>query len=469
MNIIGIIVIGIVMLLILFWIFGMWIGSENIKRGGVVNQLWRDKDKNTTNWKGLVHGFMHGKYTYLTKADNYVDVYKHSDINNQSDFYKIYLRSSSELLNINSTYFAYQNELYAICVNGKWLFKYGVTTGRINDIKRENNLWIEYMSHMIPKIISNVTQSRFVCTSSPLHFTHSYNTVEIPKKGFEFGSWLHVMEMAGHKALVHYLQNYVNVTDNIRPIVLALSDNCFKFNNKDIVDEYKRLLNENNRVYADQVINFVLERTNIQLTDNDVVNLLSEFGNKTKWDNVMNHYNINDEAVKLAIKSEIFNIRNMIITNPRVIVTKSCFNELGCSKAEFFCPLTQNGNINLANIRKRNICLFDDNLQQPIIDINKELPRISDYIVNYQKMILKEVRSDKIITNVTVFKNNIVNENNNISITTDNNRYVQDPLMKINFPDKDDNWNTLLTKYEMPKDYDNVNGAHEIIMKQFHQ
>lgn len=129
---------------------------------------------------------------------------------------------SHMISNESTMSYAYQNELYAIKVNNRWLFKYGVTGATINPNSTDKEyLYEEYNSHKILNKISNLAEYKINAESSKTHYTHVYKVSDGAYKGKQIGAWLHIMEMAGHRSLVQWLMENYSIN------VMAISDSVF--------------------------------------------------------------------------------------------------------------------------------------------------------------------------------------------------------------------------------------------------
>lgn len=101
----------------------------------------------------------------------------------------------------------YHNELYTFTVNGVTLYKYGVIA--IKHSINQSSIYAEYMSHNLHTKYNNLSAYNIGnLMFTPRHFQHVYKFGRINDKysGGEIGAWLHVMEMAGHRAIYKFLK-----------------------------------------------------------------------------------------------------------------------------------------------------------------------------------------------------------------------------------------------------------------------
>lgn len=291
----------------------------------------------------------------------------------------------------DGNYYAFQNELYAVKINGKWLFKYGVYGGVV-DIHKPDRYFAEYNMHKVSKKVNALIDNKIKINGNvananntkvtPIHYTHCYqlhptncNNGTNEYIGAKIGSWLHVMEMAGHRAMVWWLMHNEDESRNEYNIA-AISDKRLE---GDSTERIKELINTNDtqlrslyktaypgkgRISLKNIKELTLKKKNNKTVSSAENELYSYLSNR----NALNEY---DDSINIT-----FNIETS-------------------KEAEFFCPIRQTSN---SNFEQPSYC---NNITNVLKDINK-------YIVQYQKYICENLQSKHNacpIQRINVFEN----------------------------------------------------------------
>lgn len=438
---------------------------EEKVQGGAPNGYLKTGDEKNN------HQFV--QYTGPLSCGNWVDGYTYMNDNNTDSFDIII---GNNIININDP-FAFQNELYAIKVANKWLFKYGVVAKRLYTMQKGNKKWeerplfAEYDMHGINKIITNLNDKAIrinntlanASTNAALHYTHCYvlktdeQGNQIPREGKKIGAWLHVMEMAGHRALVWYLNQTYGP-------VLSISDEHFETNADAAI---KQMLRENN-------IEFRNKCQNVFRKGKKSATLIKDFIKEMKENKLGADTNKNNLYAYLVANGATKGFSNGSNITIKFTIESSM-------ESEFFCPMQQT-----------------DEGWSPIIitdDIQVVLEKINTRILNYQKFICENIPSGDNpcpIQQINVFNNDTLidpppihtdigphNENGDISNYNNNTNTVIDrikpPIHNIIYSNDPqfnigDMWTKIIKHRYTRKEegvYINHNGAFDLICKQY--
>ena len=344
--------------------------------------------------------------------------------------------------------YAFQNELYAVKVNNKWLFKYGVYGGNCKTDDRRR-LYLEYTMHGVENKIQKLYDKGIIINGNhinndttecdPLkHYTHCYHLNTNGLIGAQIGAWLHIMEMSGHRALVYYLQNYKK-TNNQKNIVMSISDMAFV---GDVAVKIKELI-ENKDPYLRDL--YKKAYPNIRRIS---VKQLNELIKKASKGDELEQHELSLYSYLVEQGAENGNINNITIK----------FTKRSSLESEFFCPIYYKWNEN-------------DN-------INDILHNINGCITDYQRFICNNISQEHNpckIDHISVFRNNNVikpviigecNGKGDISNLNTNNDlpYIHD-VKDLNIGTM---WKNIIeTQNTTGNDiYINNNGAFDLILEQ---
>lgn len=351
------------------------------------------------------------------------------------------------LCNDDGKVYAYQNELYAIQVNGKWLIKYGVTGKEVDDTKRR---YLEYDMHGIRTKIHNmrsyktrINHNNYIEPRvSKYHIVHLYHIADGIYKGKEIGSWLHVMEMAGHYTLVKYMNDIgYNVT--------SFSDNCLNLDAKSII---RNLLASDDSLKAlyNKAYN---KKDKLDMKVNNIQALINQKQSTPKIDNI-DREELFDYLVHECVDE--LNKQNLNIEVDRTAI-----------ESEFFCPSIGNDDP-INQIPVTNINEYDRLLND--IDDDNMLIEISKCIIDYQQRLYKTLVTLRKGTSVFGIRNirEIISEVNNDGSIDDDNVYVQDheitsDITILSDEDYYNEWRSIVNKQDTIGCHPNNNGAYKLI------
>lgn len=372
----------------LVWITIVYVRNQNItieleelQQGGVPNKYLYDSTKRDSYYEQIVDT----NYTYM------------KCISNNSLQHKQY---------------TFQNELYAFNVNGKWLFKYGVYGGELKTQSDQiNRFHAEYDMHGIKEILTTLSNP-IKCINgthikpdiASIHYTHCYQLDQHTLKEFihsngkkmrgyvgrEIGAWLHIMEMAGHRALAWYLTHNEDRSRNEYNIA-SISDTRLKGDATEII---KELINNKDDEFAQL---YAAAYPKQKITMKNIKNLIKQrktsivTANQESLFSYLLEYGITEAIDDIHI---IFSLKTSV-------------------EAECFCPI---------RVINRTTNTYD----QPSYcnnrdDITNELLYISNYIVTYQKFICENMYSDNNpcpIQQINVFENKVNNDTFDITNNT---------------------------------------------------
>lgn len=366
MNKIGKIIIALFVALII--LFACWLLFVHI-RGKGLNIPTSKPTTETMSVMTKLEGAQANKY--ILDEDKQNTIYTAQHVQRPIEY--CYMDSVVDDTTVHS---AYQNELYAVKLGNKWLYKYGVTGKEIDpDVRTKSYLWAEYASHNIKSKIEALSRLDRSAEIASVHFTHVYRIDNSRKyNGIQIGAWLHIMEMSGHYALFKYLQTF-----HPNSTIMTISDNKFKLTNTNKVDIIKQ--HNPDGVY-DKINTLLTEGLHVSATrvDGLIRKFLKIPSNELKqWKHIINTPDAEDESKILALAAMI-KVANKFASddnNRGIDYDKLKFETKSIQTSEFFCPLDPHTEE-----------YIEHNDPYYALSRTRELASIHRYIISYQKYVV---------------------------------------------------------------------------------